>query len=66
MKKLLTVLLVCLMAMSLLAGCGGNDDANTPPANTDGADTPADGEGDGCLLYTSGTQWRRGPPPPGR
>lgn len=48
MKKLLTVLLVCLMAMSLLAGCGGNDDANTPPANTDGADTPADGEGDGA------------------
>ena len=53
MKKLLTILLICLMGMTILAGCG--DDAATAPDNNGGAaggETP-EGQGEACLLYTS-------------
>ncbi|MEA4891167.1 MAG: basic amino acid ABC transporter substrate-binding protein [Peptococcaceae bacterium] len=43
MKKLLTILLVCLMAVSMLAGCGGND-ANNPPADNDQPQTGNEGQ----------------------
>lgn len=37
MKKLLTVLLLCLMGMSILSGCSSEGDAGTtPPADADG------------------------------
>ena len=45
MKKLLTILLVCLMGLTILAGCANNDaGTTTPPANTDGGSQP-EGEG---------------------
>ncbi|MEA4891415.1 MAG: amino acid ABC transporter substrate-binding protein [Peptococcaceae bacterium] len=54
MKKLLTILLICLMGMTILAGCG--DDAATAPDNNGGAaggETP-EGQGEAGRKFVMG------------